>query len=79
MIVKAMKGLNLNNAAGKLGGSATDIQRLAIIFSPYVMGKLFVGDKAFNQDILLSCLGNVFMMVVRKTILKQADTVTPTV
>jgi len=79
MIIKAMKGLNLNNALGKLDGSATDIQRLAIIFSPFVMGKLFVNDKAFNQDILLSCLGNVFMMVVRKTILKQADTVTPTV
>jgi len=73
MIIKAMQGLNLKPASGVV----SDGQRMLIIFTPYIMSRIFVNDKDFQQDLLLSSLGNVFMMYMRRTLLKKASPVAP--
>jgi len=71
MLVKMMQGLN-NSPNGDLA------RRLAIVASPYVLSKLMkINDPEFEQDLLFNIGGNLFMMLMRKTILKKVPPVAP--
>jgi len=67
MIVKMMRGL------GSVSGSQPDLaRRVAIVASPWLLAKMMkVNDPEFEQDLLLNIGGNLFMMLLRKTILKK--------
>jgi hypothetical protein len=67
MIVKMMQGLN------SISGSQPDLaRRLAIVASPYALAKLMkINDAEFEQDLLFNIGGNLFMMFMRKTLLKK--------
>jgi len=70
MIVKMMQGLN-GMPGDSPGGDLA--RRLAIVASPYVLAKMMkIDDPEFEQDLLFNIGGNLFMMVMRKTILKKA-------
>jgi hypothetical protein len=69
MIVKRMMGMQ--------GASITEgtyepdtLAKFAVIASPYLMAKLFIKEKEFEQDILISALGNVAMMGLRRFLFK---------
>jgi len=61
-----MQGLN------SVSGSPDLTRRLAIVASPWILAKMMkIDDAEFEQDLLFNIGGNLFMMVMRKTLLKK--------
>jgi len=70
MIVKRMMGRTNGTAVNEGSVEPDTFAKFAVIASPYLMARLFIKEKEFEQDILISALGNVAMMGLRRFLFK---------